>query len=1213
MTDVDFRQLIDRAESETLDFKMEGYDLRGSRYAFLKDVLSMANTPRKQPAHIVLGVRWTPESGSTVTGLARQYDDVEFQDAFGKQDKVQPNPRFTYFPLKFEGMQVGVLNIPVSREGPHTPVKDYDNFQAGAVYYRHGTQNVRAVGPELKRIFSWFQSGDVGVPLESAYNAWPRLFDAINRLEPTTIYILGADRISSTTPAPVHALGMVPWRAVIDFDPSSEASGLLSSVAGSLSHHQIIHRVVREGKRAHIQPGTHWFFARGLSGRQETLSDGSHKAWLRAYKQELGSQLRQLAAAVSPTPVVALLLWSDASLRNHLRTLIEELHGAFGESLSVTVVSDDAPSFEGLSEEAGATFVEMRLRSLCGGVAVHYADLQDADTDRCVLPTSSGGQVEVAPKDWLWLSEDLELVHRSTGLAGDDDVANYRRGADVSWRNLQLRHDYDRHITPMIHTQVEEALRRRQAVRINLYHAPGSGGTTVGRRVAWDLHGTYPVGILLRCSPPDTAGKISKIAALTERSVLVVIDGGQHSERDIDDLYEYLRAAHTPAVLLQVLRRFRPQMSGKWQFRLDAELNDVEADRFRTGYAEIVPLRTGQLNDLARLRNNPQRNAFFFGLTAFGKDFRGLSRYVESRISILTDDQKRILLYIAMAHYYGQQSVPAQAFAFILGLPRSKTLSFSAVFADSAAQALELLIETRDGEWRTVHHLVALEIMQQILVPGDSKERETVWRQNLSSCAKDFASFCRGEGQTISDRLLELVRRVFVYRDNIEMLGTERAGQNQFAHLIEDIRSDHGKIEVLRHLTACFPFEAHFHAHLGRFLGRCGEYEEGIKSVESAISLQPEDPLLHHMRGMVLRRQMRAEGDAGAAVDGLVEIAKRASESFEESRRRSPDTEHSYISEVQMLVDLLDRLGSGREDVIRDVLAQPDTDPFVRLALERAEDLLGRVQDLYAGEPPSGYVLDCRAKLQRIYGDYQTALQAWDSLLSRPDVARSPVRRQIVWTILRRRNGAWDQLNAKEVVRVRQLLEENLEEEVKDSTSLRLWLRAIRESDMPPSLDSIIEKVGYWKANTGALDAAYYLYVLHTLRALKGSSQGAADADQALEECRAIAQFRRDRTRSFEWIGDGEGVQALVHQSRLGEWKEEFWEFGSALARLSGRIKTIAGPQKGIVELEGGVCAFFVPARSDFNIGRDENTLVNCYLGFSYDGPRAWDVKRAGT
>lgn len=48
------------------------------------------------------------------------------------------------------------------------------------------------------------------------------------------------------------------------------------------------------------------------------------------------------------------------------------------------------------------------------------------------------------------------------------------------------------------------------------------------------------------------------------------------------------------------------------------------------------------------------------------------------------------------------------------------------------------------------------------------------------------------------------------------------------------------------------------------------------------------------------------------------------------------------------------------------------------------------------------------------------------------------------------------------------------------------------------------------------------------------------------------------------------------------------------------------GPQAGFVEFAGGLQAFFVPAVSGLSSG-SENTLVQAYLGFSYDGPRAWD------
>ena len=272
MTDADFRQLLERPEGETLDFKEDGYDLTTSREAFIKDVLAMANTPRHHAAHIVFGVRWTPESGTTVVGLKHQLDDAMLQDALGR-GRVQPVPRFTYSPLECQGKQVGVLEIPASKDGPYSPIKDFEKLTAGVIYYRRGTQNDRAIGRDAIRILTWFQEGNIGTPNDHRMYSWRQFFQAIHGFEQGRTYLLAVDRIPSTASTPAYALGMAPWRAVIDFDPESETSGLLSSVAATIGRHRVIHKVVRGQYHVQPEPGTHWFFARGLSGQKRNPDD----------------------------------------------------------------------------------------------------------------------------------------------------------------------------------------------------------------------------------------------------------------------------------------------------------------------------------------------------------------------------------------------------------------------------------------------------------------------------------------------------------------------------------------------------------------------------------------------------------------------------------------------------------------------------------------------------------------------------------------------------------------------------------------------------------------------------------------------------------------------------------------------------------------------------------------------------------------------------
>ncbi len=83
-----------------------------------------------------------------------------------------------------------------------------------------------------------------------------------------------------------------------------------------------------------------------------------------------------------------------------------------------------------------------------------------------------------------------------------------------------------------------------------------------------------------------------------------------------------------------------------------------------------------------------------------------------------------------------------------------------------------------------------------------------------------------------------------------------------------------------------------------------------------------------------------------------------------------------------------------------------------------------------------------------------------------------------------------------------------------------------------------------------------------------------------------------------------------MHHSRLGEWNrpKDFWEFTEPLAKVEGRISKYYGPEAAEIEVPGGLRAFFVPGKHGF-VDKDINSVVSFFLGFSYDGLRAWNVR----
>jgi predicted HTH transcriptional regulator len=127
MNETQFLVLMDQPESVSLDFKRELWDLKNDdgKSKLIKDVVSMANAERAEPAHILVGVNMGPGGTRTLASLTRHVDDAALQQIV--RGKVDPAPTFLYRELTVRGAVVGVLSVPVSlhaRAGPRLPLLD---------------------------------------------------------------------------------------------------------------------------------------------------------------------------------------------------------------------------------------------------------------------------------------------------------------------------------------------------------------------------------------------------------------------------------------------------------------------------------------------------------------------------------------------------------------------------------------------------------------------------------------------------------------------------------------------------------------------------------------------------------------------------------------------------------------------------------------------------------------------------------------------------------------------------------------------------------------------------------------------------------------------------------------------------------------------------------------------------------------------------------
>ncbi len=1219
-----FKHLIEQPESETLDFKAEPHRLDNDHFKskFIKDILAMANTIRNTPAYIVVGVKLLPDGRHHRVGVSIHPDDADLQEIL-KKAQVQPALKFIYQDIWLDGLSFGFIEIPLQTDGPFMAGRRIELVEQQRLYLRRGTQNDDGRPEEYRKIYNWFSRlaknqeplADVPAPSQDSNGNihWDKFAQECHHFGSGRLYA------ALVGPGPANPdwrfFGRLPISLVLDFDPDTEAEGAYAHAQENIRNQRSLH-LITLGNEYALRPerACYWYSARGLQGRAETLvGDDDWRGWNRKYGSALQQLLADFARSGGGRPVTVVCLWHAPEYVREVCTAIDR---AFGNTVDFVFATQEAERLSELARQFGGKTVAVGISDMLRGIERNIRSVDGSEQPAAVLPTAGGNTHTISPTNLHWLAEDMIVVHSQIARESDEGRqpgADFLRGATADWADLDLHFDADRDKTKAIEDLVERELKSRTTARLNLYHWPGAGGTTVGRRVAWNLHLRYPTVVLQRAVPGQTVGRFREIFKWTSQPILAVVEGADTKHDQIERLYSELRTENIPVVFLTIVRRFDTGTHSERIVFLGQNLNLDESYRFAAAYRRVADDKSNALTGVLAKQDPRERTPFHFALAAFGKEYMGLTRYVETRLEVATPAQRKILAFLALAYYYGHKPVITQLFARHLSHPENRPLRLTSLLGEPQ---LELLVEEDAERWRPAHQLIAEQILE-IILSGTAEDRGQ-WKRSLSSWAIEFIGICGESSALPNDDVVDLLGRIFILRNEHELLGTESSANAKFAKLIEHVQELEGRKSILKELVAVFPEEAHFWGHLGRFYSLdANDQIEAIAAVDRAISLSPDDPVLYHMKGMCYRslaievmRQAENGEVAEKTLPELERVVREATVAFAIARDLDRASEHGYVSAIQLLLKVIE-FGYGRSGkTSRSEFLTSATAGWYRKLLDEVENLMDGVKGGREGDRASNYVIACQAELDRTIDNYSRAIEGWTNLLQK-EVFAPPIRRQIVRAYLGRQKGRnWSKLSPKEIENVIDLMQENLREEPTNEHNIRLWLQAIRNSPRQ-DIDVAIERLANWKATGGGPDAFFYLYVLHALKAIDGSTLALAVSDDLIQQSQVRSRSLRNRTRSYEWFGKGQGLRRLRHYTELGEWDDEanFYSNTEPLARLEGRVATISRPEAGVIELSYGLKAFFVPARAGVTKGKDENQKVSFYLGFSYDGLRAWSVQ----
>lgn len=138
-------------ENTYVDFKRSQYH---NNEDFLKDIMAMVNSNTDvSKRYIIIGVKHSPSGNREFCSIPREEfrDDAVYQDLV--RNNIEPEIKFIYKPVEFEGQLLGVFEISECENRPYVMKKKFGTLEQGTCYIRRGSQQGRAVRADLEVMY----------------------------------------------------------------------------------------------------------------------------------------------------------------------------------------------------------------------------------------------------------------------------------------------------------------------------------------------------------------------------------------------------------------------------------------------------------------------------------------------------------------------------------------------------------------------------------------------------------------------------------------------------------------------------------------------------------------------------------------------------------------------------------------------------------------------------------------------------------------------------------------------------------------------------------------------------------------------------------------------------------------------------------------------------------------------------------------------------
>ncbi|XP_062407128.1 sterile alpha motif domain-containing protein 9-like [Sardina pilchardus] len=814
------------------------------------------------------------------------------------------------------------------------PVEDRDEF-----YQRVSTRDAQREAAENHQCVTMPEAcPDLGRKLTML------ITDGNKYIEKGKWFILVTNKFHSEHLSSIDFLLNMRILSVFDFDPDSNLSGLCQEY---LKHHaanlQFMHNYKTSSsltfeeleKKMHFFQQTNWIFCNGRNDFKgaEPCDD---KTWFTTKRTQLKECVSLICKQILPKGTFTLIFLLTSPVEQPLLHTYSEFFSDMGSHKDIICISESGDNFEKWQSFAVGSFCDERTVNRYSVVDIKMSHvnatlqrIQSVAPQTKRLPTYSKLEclLKNLEEEKMYSLEILYMDHcdetrRDVIEAEKENIEqDFYHGGKVSWMNFWLaekRHvsevierDAFHEISKILSGCLNNSADQLHVHSLNIFHHPGSGGSTVARQVLWKNREKLRCAVVKpSCTAVIAAEHACRLRTYEEndiqKCVPVLLLAEDCDDDFLGDLKNELENATRQIaqgtlcfIVLSCRRSFDGAKKCKeepfYNVQVTLKLSDVEKEQFASILEKLKQIYEPEF-------------ILTFVLMSNGFQEKEISSYVGNFVNHLLQDLDHdhlvthLFLYVALLNTYVQDSFLSRSHCEARFIRSTQLEKFQLLQGDVTEEFHQHAFEealTKQGRLvfihqrdqmtniksiRIIHPLVAKEILRQLL---RQKQESELALELLHDDVLFEHRFGRGD-------YVKFLRDLFMRRDRISKGAEEDSFFSPLIEHVRDTESFETAIILLEEAYKRFDKDPLFAQQLARLNYSQEKFEEAECWAELAAEKLPNNPFILHTKGHVYRKWfykkvsvLKKENKTGERIADAVRTAIKAMDSFQECQRAS--------------------------------------------------------------------------------------------------------------------------------------------------------------------------------------------------------------------------------------------------------------------------------------------------------------------------------------